>query len=119
MLSSPVAGRLASCEQRLRTALADVPEERRGALQKTLDVVAVGDRLIPLAEIGVRANLERARLDLVRELGLLGRIRLGREREPHLLQLLVARPAEPGLLARRVEGGGADRVEHIRRDPRG
>src|SRR5262245_44802588 len=75
-------------------ALADVPEERRGALQKALDVVAVRDRLIPLAEIGVRADLERARLDLVRELGLLGRIRLGRERDPHPLQLLVARPAE-------------------------
>ena len=40
--------------------LADVPEERRRALQQARNVVAVRDRLVPLADVGVGAD-SRAR----------------------------------------------------------
>jgi hypothetical protein len=80
------------------------------------DGVAIRHRLIPLAEVGVGADLKRAHLNLMRQLGLPGRINFFRERLAQLLELLVARPAEPGVLARCVQGRGTDRIEHIGRD---
>jgi hypothetical protein len=88
-------------------------------VQEAGDVVATGDRLGALADVAVGPDLERARLDLVRELRLPGRIGLLCEREAELLKLVGARPAEPRVLAGRDEARGADRIKHVGRDPEG
>src|SRR5439155_25909038 len=83
------------------------------------DVAPRGERIHIFAERRMRADLEGARLDLLGEhlfLRLFGR---ARELVAQLLELIVRRPAEPGLLAERADRRIGDRVPDVRRDPGG
>ena len=80
-----------------------------GRVQHAGDVLAHQRALIPLAERDVRDHLRLAHLHGLGDGLLLGRIGLARELVAQLLHLLVAGPAEHGLVAARVDEAHEDR----------
>src|SRR5262245_10480663 len=92
---------------RLALVLLDVPVDVARTDHEARDVLPRGERVRVLAERGVRRNVERPRLNRLRERFLLRVVRLAGELVAQLLDRLVGGPAEPGFLAKRAEIGRA------------
>src|SRR5688572_4562328 len=103
----------------LNLVLLDVPVNVASADHPSGDVLARGERVYVLAERRVRADLERAHLDRLGQRLLLAVVGLACELVAQLLDLGVARPAEPRLLAGSAERGVGERAPHVGREPRG
>src|SRR6266545_1260138 len=104
---------------RLTLLLLDVPEDGDRRLHHAAHVLAHRDRAEPVAERDVRRVLRGTDLDRLGDLLLLRGIRLSRELVAQALDLLVAGPAEHGLLARGVQEPHHHGVQDVGRDPRG
>src|SRR5687768_768215 len=94
--------------------LLDVPEHRRRSLQPAVDaVLAIGAEGLVLADDEVVTLLHHAVLNLERQLLLERLIGGARVVGAQLLQYLVARPAEPRLLAAAIGEGVGHRVRRV------
>src|SRR5438445_8404363 len=104
---------------RVSSLLGDVPEDRHRGLDDAVDALARRRRQVPLAERDVGRILRLPHLHRLRDGLLPGRIGLARELIAQALDLLVARPAEHGLVAGGVHEAHHDGIEDVGGDPGG
>src|SRR5436190_16871134 len=107
VMKNPSRGR-----RRTILLLADVPVEVARADHQSLDALAHCGRGNVFAQGRMRPDLECTRLDLLGELLLRGFVGRAREAVAQLLEVGVARPAEPALVARAAHGAARNRIPH-------
>src|ERR1017187_6954922 len=99
--------------------LLDIPVEVARSGHQAGDAFPYRGRTDLLPERGMGADLESARLDRLGQAFLLGIVGGAGELVAQLLQLLVAAPAEPALVAQAVDRGVDERIPGVGRPPGG
>src|SRR5262245_18844011 len=103
----------------LAALLLHVPEHGHGRGDVALHVLADGGTLVPLTDVDMGRILRHAHLHGLGDGLELGGVVLAGELVAQALDLLVARPAEHGLVAPRVEVGRHHGVQDVGGHPRG
>src|ERR1035437_6543387 len=113
------ARRLARKVNNERLLFLDVPVEVARPGHEAGDAFPNRGRIDVLPERGMGADLESARLDRFGHALFLGLIGGARKLVAQFLQLFVAAPAEPALVAQAVDRGVGERIPDVGRNPGG